>query len=198
MWEVIQHAKIRTRLDVVFIVRLLSCFCTTKQKVSPECKEAVVFLWTYYFLMFMCLRTGILLWNRTVGKCCPPLGPGAGSHRSFIFAFQSVNHTIRKYVPFRPQMIISYTLIQHRAEGGFCKHACFCFSEPWEYHVFQHPLRLFLLLFFLSPLCRVFTIIYLKRTTFLGYRLLFSSCSVVTMYGTCNGISRIECFVLLH
>jgi hypothetical protein len=45
-------------------------------------------------------------------------------------------------------MINSYTHIQHRAEGGFCKHACLCISEPWEYlyHVFQHPLRLLLLL----------------------------------------------------
>ena len=152
------------------------------KKVSPECNEAVVFLWTYYCVMFICLRTGVLLWNRTVGKCCPPLGPGAVMHQSFIFAFQPANRTIRKYVPFRPQMINSYNRIQHRAEGGFCKHACFCISETWEYlyHVFQHPLRLLLLLLSSSstssPLCRVFILIFLRQTMSLGSTVLQLFC----------------------
>ena len=89
-----QHSKIPTRLDVMFIAAVF--FCTTKQKVSPEYQEAAVFLWAYYCLLFMCLRTGILLWNKTVGKCYPPLEPGAGMHQSFIFAFQPANHAIKK------------------------------------------------------------------------------------------------------
>jgi hypothetical protein len=48
-----------------------------------------------------------------------------------------------------------------------------------------------LLLLLLITSMPVFTILYLKHTTFLGY-------SIVTIYGTCNDISHVEYFVLLY
>ena len=52
-------------------------------------------------------------------------------------------------------------------------------------------LLLLLLLPLLSPLCWVFTIIYLNQTMFLGY-IWFSSCSVFTIRATCNVISSVK------
>jgi hypothetical protein len=48
----------------------------------------------------------------------------------------------------------------------------------------------------LSTLCKVFTIICLKQTMFLGYIVL--QLSVYTIYGTGKVTSHVECFVLLH
>ena len=50
--------------------------------------------------------------------------------------------------------------------------------------------------YYLSPLWAVFTIMHLKQTTFLGY-IVLHSCSVVTLYSTCNVTSYAECSVLL-
>jgi len=58
-------------------------------------------------------------------------------------------------------------------------------------------LLLLLLLSMLSLLCRVFTIIYLKQTTFLGYRVLQLFCIYNLCYIKCFFAPEI-CFVLSH
>jgi hypothetical protein len=40
----------------MFIVRLLSFFSTTKQKVSPEYKEAVIFFGVYITALCLCVE----------------------------------------------------------------------------------------------------------------------------------------------
>ena len=68
--------------------------------------------------------------------------------------------------------------------------------ETCSIHIID-KLLLLLLLYSLSPLCRVFTIIYLKQTMFVGYTVC-SSCFVFTIYTACNVISQVKRFVLLH
>ena len=49
----------------------------------------------------------------------------------------------------------------------------------------------------LSPLCRVFTIIYLKQTTFVGYGIQCYSCSVFTICATCNVVSPVKYIIII-
>jgi len=59
------------------------------------------------------------------------------------------------------------------------------------------PLFIYWLLFLLSPLCRVFTIIYWKQTMFLGYTVWQPFCIYSLCYMKCYFTPEIY-FVLLH
>jgi len=61
----------------------------------------------------------------------------------------------------------------------------------------SYTLLLLLLASLLSPLCRIFTIIYLKQTVFVGHIVLQLLYIDSLWYGTCHIISLVKCFILI-
>ena len=84
-----------------------------------------------------------------------------------------------------------FGLIHKRVVGPTSSWA-FSLSCPFMYCSFAS-----LLLSLLSPLCRLFTIIYLKQTTFIRYGILQLFCSYNRWCTLCNCAGE-TCFVLVH